>query len=80
VSHRHWFRILYLCILQYWGLNLQPIPWATPPTLYCDGFFRNMISRTVCWNLIFTSWVARITGVSHQHPARLRHFHSHTSI
>jgi hypothetical protein len=26
VSHRHWFRILYLCILQYWGLTLQPIP------------------------------------------------------
>jgi hypothetical protein len=24
--------------LWYWGLNSGPIPWATPPALFCDGF------------------------------------------
>jgi hypothetical protein len=40
------------------------------------GLFRDRISRTICpgWLrttilLISASWVARITGVSHQHPA-----------
>jgi hypothetical protein len=25
--------------LQYWDLNAGPIPWATPPALFWDGFF-----------------------------------------
>jgi hypothetical protein len=27
------------CFFPYWGLNSRPTPWATPPALFCDGFF-----------------------------------------
>jgi hypothetical protein len=50
-----------------------PTPWATPPALFCDGFFQDRVSWTICTSwlqtslfLISASWVARITGVSHQ--------------
>jgi hypothetical protein len=34
------FLPVYLFIyLQYWALNSEPIPWATPPALFCEGFF-----------------------------------------
>jgi hypothetical protein len=43
--------------------------WVTPPILFCDGFFWDRVSRTIClgwlWTtilLISTSWIARITG------------------
>jgi hypothetical protein len=60
----------------YWVLNSGPAPWATPPVLFCDGFFHNRVSRTICpawlWTtilLLSAFWVVRITGVSHQRPA-----------
>jgi hypothetical protein len=31
---------------QYWGLNSGLIPWATPPALFCDGFFQDRVLRT----------------------------------
>jgi hypothetical protein len=52
------------------------MPQVTPPSLFCDGYFRDRVSQTVCpgwlWTailLISASWVVRITGMSHQHPA-----------
>jgi hypothetical protein len=43
----------------------------------CDGYFWDRVLWTICPGkivqtvilLISASWVARITGVSHQHPA-----------
>jgi hypothetical protein len=62
--------------LWYWDFNSEPWPWATPPTLYCEEFFQNTVSQTICpgWLqtmilLISASWVARIIGLSHQHLA-----------
>jgi hypothetical protein len=56
----------------YWGLNYGPIPWATPPALFCEGFFEDRVSGTICpkWSqtlilLISASWVTRIIGMSH---------------
>jgi hypothetical protein len=51
-----------------------PTLWTTPPALlFVKGVFQDRISQTVClgwlWAtilLISASWVARITGVSHQ--------------
>jgi hypothetical protein len=67
---------LFLFFLQYWGLNSGPTPLATLPAFFCDGFFQDRVSWTSCpgWLqtvilLISASWVARITGVSHQLPA-----------
>jgi hypothetical protein len=34
--------------LQYWGLNSGPSPWTTLPAFFCDGFFRNRVSETIC--------------------------------
>jgi hypothetical protein len=68
----------------YWGLNSEPTPWATPPTLcvcvcvcVCVWrVFRDWDSWTICpgWLrmmilLISVSWVAEIIGVSPGHPA-----------
>jgi hypothetical protein len=62
----------------YWSLNSRPTPWATPLAFFVMGFFQDRISRTVCpgWLqtlilLISASPIARITGVSHWHPAIL---------
>jgi hypothetical protein len=58
------------------GLNSEPLPWATPTAPFCEVFFCDKVWQTVCldwlWTvilLISASWVARITGVSHQHSA-----------
>jgi hypothetical protein len=58
-----------------------PIPGATPPALFCDGFFGDRISWTIClgwlWTVILVipaSWVSRITGLSHWHPANFGGF------
>jgi hypothetical protein len=49
------------------GLHLEP--------LFCDFFSQDRVSQIVClgWPrttilLISTTWVARITGMNHQHP------------
>jgi hypothetical protein len=63
--------------LWYWVLNSRSTPGATPPALFCDGFFFwDRVSQTICLGwlqnvilLISASWVAKITGVSHQHSA-----------
>jgi hypothetical protein len=62
--------------LQYWGLNSGPTPWATPPVLFCDGFFkigsRELFYPGWLWTLILliaASWVARIIGMSYWCPA-----------
>jgi hypothetical protein len=56
----------------YWGLNSGSTPWTTPPALFCDCFFQDRVSWTICLGwlqtailLISTTWVARIIGVSH---------------
>jgi hypothetical protein len=56
----------------YWDLNSDPTPWATPPALFCEGFFRDRFSWTISpgWPqtsilLISASWIAVITGMSH---------------
>jgi hypothetical protein len=57
-------------------LNSGPTPWVTPPALFCNGLFLRcgLVSyfslgwlRTSIF-LISASWVARITGMSHQCP------------
>jgi hypothetical protein len=57
-------------------LNSRPLPWATPPALCLWRVFQNKVSWTICLGwlqtvmlLIYVSWIARITGVSHQCPA-----------
>jgi hypothetical protein len=63
-------QVLCVCVV------LGPTGWATPPTLFCDSFYWDRVSRTICLGwlqtgilLISASWVARITGVSHWCPA-----------
>jgi hypothetical protein len=53
-------------------LDRHSSTWATPPALFCIGCFQDRVSGIICqaWLriailLISTSWVARITGVSH---------------
>jgi hypothetical protein len=69
--------INFVCVcvcVQYWGLiELRADTWATPPAFFCDGFFQDRVSQTICpvWLqtrilLISASQVARIKGVSHQ--------------
>jgi hypothetical protein len=51
-----WYFILFY--LRYWGLNSGPTPWATPsaPPFFCEGFFWDRVSWTICpgwlWNSI----------------------------
>jgi hypothetical protein len=54
------------------SLNLEPLH----QPYFCEGFFKIGSHRTIYpgwfWTMILlisTSWVARITGVSHRHPA-----------
>jgi hypothetical protein len=55
--------------------RLSTTCYSTSPFLCCDGYFRDRSSWTICpgWFrtviLLISAWVARITGVSHQHPA-----------
>jgi hypothetical protein len=58
------------------GLELRVFPWATPPSLFLWRVFQDRVSWTICLGCLWTkillisiSWVARITGMSHQHPA-----------
>jgi hypothetical protein len=71
MSYLSFFFVCFV-LLQCWGLNSGPIPWTTPPALFCDRVW-----GTVCpgWLqtsilLISASWVAGITGVSHLHQAK----------
>jgi hypothetical protein len=64
--------LLSIFFLWYWGLNSGPTPWATHQPFFCDGYFQDRFSWTIClgwlWTailLISASWVARITDVSH---------------
>jgi hypothetical protein len=64
---------LSLFLLQYWYLNSEPSPWATPGALFLYRVFRDRVSGTICLGWLWTavllfsaSWVARITGVRHQ--------------
>jgi hypothetical protein len=68
--------ICFLFFLQYWGLNLGPTSWATPPAFFCDVFFWDRVWQTICPRclrttilLISASYVTRFAGVSHQCPA-----------
>jgi hypothetical protein len=58
------------------GLELRAYTLSYSASPFSWGFFRDRVSWTICpgWLqtsilLISASWVARITGVSHQHPA-----------
>jgi hypothetical protein len=66
------FFVFVFCSTGVWtqGLHLE----VTSPALFCDGFFRDRVSRTICLGwfrtailLIPASWVAKITDVSHWH-------------
>jgi hypothetical protein len=70
-----------VCVVVGFELRASLLPgrhsatWATPPALFCIGYFQARVSRTIClgwpWTMILlitVSWVARITGVSHQEP------------
>jgi hypothetical protein len=57
-----------------WGLNPEPASWATPPVFWLWWVFWVRVLWAICpgwlWTeilLISASWVARITGLSHQH-------------
>jgi hypothetical protein len=66
--------------------------WVTPPALFCDGYFQDRVSWTIClgwlWAtilLISASWVARIIGVSHHAQPQKQSFKfpckpSHSSV
>jgi hypothetical protein len=65
---------LFFCSTGVWtqGLHLGPLH----QSFLCDGVFWDRVLQTIClgwpWTtilLISASWVARITGVSHQRPA-----------
>jgi hypothetical protein len=58
--------------LWYWGLNSGPTPQATPPALFCEGFFQDRVSQTIYLGSLQTSILlisASIIGVSHWHLA-----------
>jgi hypothetical protein len=70
------YLFFFFFFLWYWGLNLGTSPWATPPVLFLWWVFGDRVTWTICpgWLqivilLISPSWVARITGLSHWHPA-----------
>jgi hypothetical protein len=46
-------------------------PWATPPALFCIGYFWDRVSRTICpswlWTVILL--IPSSIGLSHKHPA-----------
>jgi hypothetical protein len=75
LPHSHLFFFLFAVL----GLELRafPLSHSTSP-IFCDRVFRDSVLKTICsgWLqttilLISASWVARITGVSHWHPASL---------
>jgi hypothetical protein len=77
-SRIQFYHILCECVcVWYWGLNSGPSPWATEllhQPYFCEGFFEIVSCKLFalagfqlrsCWSLS-VSWVARITGMSHQ--------------
>jgi hypothetical protein len=42
---------LFFFFLWYWGSNSGPSPWATPPALFCEGFYSDRVSRIICLGL-----------------------------
>jgi hypothetical protein len=73
------FFFFLFCGTRVWTQSLHLEPLHQP--YFCDEFFRDRISRTIClgwlWTvilLISASWVARITGVSHRCLAKFRCF------
>jgi hypothetical protein len=65
------FELKALCLL-----GILSTTWGTLPNLFCVWYFQDKISWITCpaWLqtavlLISASWVVRITGMSHQHPA-----------
>jgi hypothetical protein len=73
---------LFFFFLWYWGLNSGPTPWATPPALFLWTVFWDRVSKTICLGwlqtsslLISASWVAGITGMSHQRRAHILILH-----
>jgi hypothetical protein len=74
VVGNHHVRVGFLIFdfLRYWGMNSGSTPWATPPALFCDGFYWDRVSELFCSRylrtliiLISASCVANITCVSH---------------
>jgi hypothetical protein len=73
VVGNHHVRIGFLIFdfLWSWGMNSGLTPWATPPALFCDGFYWDRVSELFCPSylrtiiLISASCVANITCVSH---------------
>jgi hypothetical protein len=58
------------------GLELRAYTLSQSTSPFCIKYFWDRVSQTICLGwlrttilLIAASWVARITGVSHQHPA-----------
>jgi hypothetical protein len=43
--------VLLLLFLWYWGLNSGLTLWATPPPLFCEGFFWDRVLWTICLEL-----------------------------
>jgi hypothetical protein len=39
---------------QYWGLNSGPTFCATPTALFCEGFFQDKVSGTICLDWLQT--------------------------
>jgi hypothetical protein len=68
------------CSIGVWTQGLHT-PWVTPPALFfCIGYFWDRVSRSLFaqgWLrttilLLSASWVTRIIGMSHWHPAFFR--------
>jgi hypothetical protein len=53
-----------------WDLNSGPTSCAIPPALFCDGFFQDRFSWTICLGWLATAilLISRIAGVSHWRP------------
>jgi hypothetical protein len=72
----HFFFFFFFCSTGVWtqGLHLEP----PHQPYFCEGFFEIGSGGPICWGWLWTTillisayWVARITDVSHQCPARL---------
>jgi hypothetical protein len=44
--------VIFFFFLRYWGLNLGPSPWATPPVLFLFRIFQDRVLQTIC-ELVF---------------------------
>jgi hypothetical protein len=70
---------IYILIFFFAGLGFKLMAYTLSHSiLLCEGFFWDRVSWTIClvWLqtmilLISATWVARITGMSHQYPARM---------